>query len=871
METGTLISHYELGGKLGEGGMGEVYKAWDCQLKRPVALKFLRTSQCSPAQVARFEQEARVVAALNHANIATIHEINESDGRPFLAFEYLPGGTLKAALDQLRLSGQQISLAQGLEYAIQLVDALAYAHREGVIHRDIKTANAMFTASGALKLTDFGLAKFGEGIDVTQTGTVMGTPTTMSPEQARGQDSDERSDIFSVGVVLFELFSGEMPFKGANAPAIIYQVVHEPAPQLRQFRPDVLPQLEQIIAKALRKNPTERYQSAGELAAELRKVQRELQVGNSVTRNDADTVVLTDAPTGVSKRGWLRSCSRRRLVRAAYVSAAAAVALAIWLALPVRQTRLVILPFNNIGGNSKDQVLADGFRELLIGKLTGLERPGGLLVTVVTKKETGAKEVTSPADARTRLGANLVLTGSLVHTEEEPRMVVHLQDPQTLEERGSQTINMGRDDLSAAAANIVAMLKLGATVRLRMAVEERRAANPEAIRLYIEGRGLLQNDELDASEAAFRDALKVDMKYGAAWAGLADTLFQKYQHQKVTALIQEADQNAGRALSLQPNAVQVRLLLAQIRLAQNDLVTAEQELKRALTLQPANARAYQLLGWLYEGRKNPSEAEKTYRQAIVMRPDDPAGYIHLGAFYYVQNDLSRAERSFRDALAVAPDNYKAHYNLGAVYEQQERYSAAISELETSKTIAPTASAYSNLGVVYYDAGLYAEAAEMFRQAIAIAGDNSEYIGNYADACRWAPGQGDRAPELYRKAIALLRQTVVANPMDARLHARLATYYVAIRTPSPLGVLAPADRAEAMAEIREALRLDSAQPLVQLYAAVVFEQLGERAKALDAVSKILKEAPGLMRAVRSWPVLQTLRKDPAFGEMVSRRN
>src|SRR5215471_11920138 len=245
METGTLISHYELAGKLGEGGMGEVYKAWDCQLKRPVALKFLRASQCSPAQVARFEQEARVVAALNHANIATIHEINEADGRPFLAFEYLPGGTLKAALDQLRSAGQQISLEQGLEYAIQLVDALAYAHREGVVHRDIKAANAMFTASGALKLTDFGLAKFGESIDVTQPGTVMGTPPTMSPEQAQGKETDERSDVFSAGVVLFELLSGELPFKGSNTAAIIYQVVHEPAPPLKQLRPDCPPALEQ--------------------------------------------------------------------------------------------------------------------------------------------------------------------------------------------------------------------------------------------------------------------------------------------------------------------------------------------------------------------------------------------------------------------------------------------------------------------------------------------------------------------------------------------------------------------------------------------------------------------------------------------------
>src|SRR5215831_4317272 len=254
MEPGTKISHYEIAAKLGQGGMGVVYKAWDQKLKR-------------------------AVSALNHPNIATIYDIDECDGHPFLALEYLPGGTLDSALDQLRAARQQISLEQGLEWAIQLAEALAHAHAHGVIHRDIKTANVMFAESGALKLTDFGLAKMGEGVTITQTGTVMGTPAAMAPEQALGLEADERSDVFSTGVVLYELFTGERPFKGANAAAVLYQVVHEPAPPLSQFRPGAPIALGQIVSKAVNKNPAARHQTAAGLALELRALRRELLTG----------------------------------------------------------------------------------------------------------------------------------------------------------------------------------------------------------------------------------------------------------------------------------------------------------------------------------------------------------------------------------------------------------------------------------------------------------------------------------------------------------------------------------------------------------------------------------------------------------------
>ena len=257
MIPGGKISHYEIGAKLGEGGMGVVYQARDVKLARSVALKFLPSHLVDSGEhLARFRREARAISALNHPNIATIYDVDEADGYCFLALEYLPGGTLRSSLDQLKAAGQALPLEQGLDYAIDIAEALAHAHKHGVIHRDIKPANMLFSETGALKVTDFGLAKLTEGSltegsGITQTASIQGTPVAMSPEQAQGLEVDERSDVFSAGVVMFEIFGGDLPFRGANAASVLYQVVHTPAPPLGKLRADVPAGLAAIVEKAL--------------------------------------------------------------------------------------------------------------------------------------------------------------------------------------------------------------------------------------------------------------------------------------------------------------------------------------------------------------------------------------------------------------------------------------------------------------------------------------------------------------------------------------------------------------------------------------------------------------------------------------------
>src|SRR5215813_1901048 len=292
MSQGTTIGHYEITGKLGEGGMGVVYKAWDQKLRRYVALKFLPPRQAGSAgQAARLRQEAHAISALNHPHIATIYDIDEVEGQFFLTLEFLPGGTLQSHLDHLKAAGKTLNLEQGIEYAVQIADALAHAHAHGVIHRDVKTGNMLLTESGSLKITDFGLAKLlAHESTMTEPGKVIGTPATMSPEQAEGLEVDARSDIFSAGVVIFEMLNGELPFKGNTPAALLYQVVHTTPPPLSQFRADIPIGLEQILRKALEKKPEDRYQTAAELAADLRTLQRNILRSGSDTRGLVDTV-----------------------------------------------------------------------------------------------------------------------------------------------------------------------------------------------------------------------------------------------------------------------------------------------------------------------------------------------------------------------------------------------------------------------------------------------------------------------------------------------------------------------------------------------------------------------------------------------------
>lgn len=869
MNPGKTISHYEIAEKLGDGGMGVVYKAWDTKLARFVALKFLPAHMAHSAdQVTRLKQEARAISALNHPNIATIYDLDESAGQWFLALEYLPGGTLKTALDQIRAAGQQMSLEQGLDYAQQIADGLAHAHLHGVVHRDVKPGNMLFSSSGALKITDFGLAKLSEGADLTQTGSVLGTPASMSPEQAQGQEADARSDIFSAGVVLFEIFTAEMPFKGSTPVAMMHQVVYTEAPPLSQFRSGIPVALDRIVSKALVKNRAERYQTAAELAADLKSLRRELLLGSVTGRSSLETVAVTAVPARRRRSPALvaAACLVSGLVAlgTGWVAWPAlrnsSTAVLAWLharALPAEK-RLVILPFRNAGGDPKDQAFVDGLREVVINNLTRLERPGGSLLVVVSADENQAREISGAADAAKRLGANLVMTGSVVQEAGKSQVYVNLQDPQDLGILRSEKLDASPASLTSGAERLVRMLELGINDAARQALSSAMSGDPEAVRNYVEGRGHLLRERYDQAGRAFRDAVARDQKFALAWAALAESLRQRYRIEKDPALLNEAEMSAARAVELNGRLAEVHITRSQVYRERANYPEAERELREALRLEPANSVALRVLGVVYAAMKRDKEAEETYAKAIEARPGDIVAQLNQGNFFFARERRPEAERSFLRVVDLAPENFAAHNNLGLVYLQMGRNTDALREAQMAVQIAPNAVSHSNLGAALFRSKRYSEASVEYKQAVDLADKNADYWGNLAEAYHLAPDLRDKAPAAYRKAIELLQPQLRANPDDARLHARLAMYYAAIP-----------DRQMALAQIGDALRLDKASAYVHFRSALVFEQLGDRPRALAALGSALAAGESSAEILGS-PFLEQLRKDPQFARLLSSR-
>jgi tetratricopeptide (TPR) repeat protein len=688
----------------------------------------------------------------------------------------------------------------------------------------------------------------------------------MSPEQAQGQETDQRSDVFSLGVIMFEIFSGELPFRGENSLAVLHQIVNVTAPGLRQQRSGIPVALDRIVAKALERDRAERYQSAADLATDLRTLRRELLFGSSTQRSSLETVAIGTAPTR-RRRG--PSLQRALGIAAAFV----VLGLGAWLGWPsVRartvswfraqslpaEKRLAILPFRNIGGNSKDQAFVDGLREVVINKLTRLEGPVGALVVVVSPDEVRVKEISTAADAWKRLGANLVMTGSVVTAGQQPQLIVNLEDPQTLTVLRSETIDASHSDLMAQSENLVRMLELGLNDQTRQTLQAGDSHNPDAVRYYVEGLGYLLRfdrvENLDLSAAAFRDAISKDPNYTLAWAGLAQALGEKYKIQKDPAVLAQAADSGGRALHLNGKLAAVHITVGEIQLAQGEYVAAAQELQAALKLEVANAKAFHILGDAYQAMGKYEEAEATYKKAIELRPGDAAGYYYLGTFYFRREQLPAAELSFRRAVELAPDSYLALSNLGGVYLRMGRYSEAVDEFVKSVSIAPSARAYGNLGAAYYYLKSYAEAVPPYQRAVDISPKESANWGNLADAYRWTPALREQAPAAFRRAIQLLQQEIKVDPRNPRLHARLAMYHAAV-----------GDRAPALAEIADALRLDPSQAYVQYRAGLVYEETGDRENALNHIELALRA--GEPRAeILAAPPLERLRKDSRFARM-----
>ena len=847
-----IISHYRIHEKLGAGGMGVVYKAEDIRLGRLVALKFLPDhSVRDPRALERFKREARTASALDHPNICTIYEIDDDQGRPFIAMQLLDGKTLRE-----RIGDHPVPLGTLLDWALQITDALQTAHAKGIMHRDIKPANIFITERGQAKILDFGLAKLtavdlmGSGDatlsstgSLTHTGAAIGTVAYMSPEQARGEALDARTDLFSFGVLLYEMATGRQAFSGPTWAVTVYAILGQAPMSLNESMPGLPQRLQEIIDKCLIKNRDLRYQSAADIHHDLLRLKKDYESGKSLksvrvatTWSPKRVLLLATAAAAVAVLVAAGVWGPRLLRRLAASQAGTARSASL---VPERKS-IAVLPFADIAGDPKLTAFGKGLLEDVAAKLSQLSANHDL--EVIPARTLEDKKVATLADAKKEFGVSLGLTVSLEQAGDLVRAAYSLTDAKSGKNLAGAQITAPVSDLftieDQMANGVASALQISLRSDEKQAFGAHSTSLPEAYQYYVQGRGYLQDprkpENLTSAEIVFKQALKIDPNFGQAEAGLGETYWLKYQMGKQKQAIVPAQEACTKAVDLGNAGAEGHMCLGLLEDGTGQYEKAAEQFQQAMQLEPANERAYTSLAGAYQHLNQPDKAEETYKRAIAVRPQYWRGYSFLGTFYIAQAEYEKAAAMFRRATELDPESYLAFNNLGAALLYAGKDDEAAQAFEKSLALRPNRDAYNNIAVAQFRLHRFKNAVLNFKEALKIDDTDYQNWGNMGDAAYYG-GDTTSAMEYYRKAISLAEPQLKINPRDAGVLGDLASYY------SMLG-----DRKQALSYLDRSLQLGPGDKDLLLNAAVVYNQLHETGPALEWLSKAL--AAGYSRSV-----------------------
>jgi eukaryotic-like serine/threonine-protein kinase len=732
---GQTISHYRILEQIGSGGMGVVYKAQDTRLDRVLALKFLPEKMAQdPQALERFRREARAASALNHPGICTIYDIGEQDGHAFIAMEFIDGETLRS-----RIGGKPLPLDAILNFGIQIADALDAAHAEGIIHRDIKPANIFITKRGQAKVLDFGLAKLiskgvasgeadsggGSSASTSIVGIISGTPSYMSPEQIRGDDLDPRSDIFSLGLVLYEMATGRQAFGGLAGGAVIEAVLTRPPAPVRSINADIPPRLEEIINEALRKDRGERYQNAAEIRADLEQIRRESDSGRTAVADDPNL-----SSTG-RRRARSSSTTQTGMARPERVSKVI--------------TSLAVLPFENTSRDPEYEYLSDGIAGSLINSLASVPKLRVMAQSTVFRYK--GREIDPLAVGRD-LNVRAVVTGRMIQSGGSLRIGAELVDVAT----GSQLwgaqydrkpgdIFVIQDEISN---EISGKLRLQLTRPEKKKLNRRHTEDPEAYRLYLQGRHHWNRWTEEGFYKAieyFQQAVEKDPRYALAYTGVAESYvllgwnsylpakeaFPKAKVAAVTAI--EFDQELGEAHSP----------LAAVH-------------------------------WLFDW--NWQEARTRFQRSLELNPCYPTGNHWHAEFVMTMGRQIEAIALMKQSRELDPLSLIINDAIGWANYMARRYDEALEQLLRTVELDPNYPVtYWILGLVYRKTGRYDQAIKEGEKGVNLSGGSpllrAALAQTYAEA-----GKSGAARQVLDELTALAKQKYVAPHFFAGIHIAL---------------------------------------------------------------------------------------------------
>ena len=872
LSAGAVVGNYKILGLAGAGGMGVVYRALDVKLERTVALKFLPEYLVSSGDdKERFLREARTASSLDHPNIGVIHGLEETtDGRSFIVMAYYAGETLVR-----KITRGPLPLDEAVDIGIQMAEGLAAAHAGTVVHRDIKPSNVILTQSGVAKIVDFGLARLTSS-GSTQSISTAGTVGYMSPEQTVGKYVDQRTDIWSLGIVLAEMVTGKNPFLRETPAATIFAILNEPPRPMEDLPLDLL----RVIYRALSKEPATRYQSCREMVADLKEV-----------RSHLDPAASTAAPASQSSSRSLRSSSvtaelRKQIEQASRPTWAPATAPSRWnwwlagagvtavvvAALsfmpPVRdrvagwfsrqEEHIAVLPFENVGNDPANEAVSAGLMDSLASRLTNLE-VGKQSLWVVPTSEVRRRKIADPSSALHELGATVAVEGSLQREGQAIHLTVNLVNTKTLRQIGSVTLEDRAGDFSTledeAVARVAKLMRIQVTPEMLRAMGG--AVNAGAYESYLKALGYTQRYDkpgnLDLAIASLDDAVRADPRFALGFAQLGEAFRLKYQLDKNTKWIDEALANCRKAQQLDDRSPVVYVTLGHIHRNTGKYDLALQEYQRALQLDPHSADAVIGLAKSYDSAGRMADAEASYRKAIALRPDSWDGYNFLGSFLDDHQRYDEAIVQFRRAIQLTPDNAPLYLNLGAVYidtGNPKNFPEAERMLRKSIALEPSYAAYANLGSLYIQEVKYAEATDAVEKALQLNDKDYMVWGNLAIAYEGRKNK-EKAAQARDREIALLEQAALDTPRDALVQSFLGLLYAKKKL-----------REQAIPRIQSALALSPNDPAVLGAVGEAYEDLGDRAQALQYIERSL-QAGNTLPALKNIPDLQGLISDPSF--------
>jgi serine/threonine-protein kinase len=694
---GQTISHYKILEKLGEGGMGVVYKAEDTKLRRTVALKFLPPELMRDSEAKeRFLHEAQAAAALEHQHICNIYEIDEAEDQIFIVMTCFDGQTLKEKIE----SGP-LKIDEALKITIQAAEGLQAAHEKGIIHRDIKSANIMINEKDQVKIMDFGLAKLKGQTKITKEGSTLGTAAYMSPEQAQGVDVDHKTDIWSLGVVLYEMITGQLPFKGEYEQAVLYSIINEEPEPLTALRTGVPMELERIVNKTLAKDTLERYQHADDLVVDLRKLKEESKPGIKTTKKDIG-------------RSYVRSVlqTRRFILPLSFLLAVLVVIggyfifkgkkaekapsqttfKAVKISVPKWENSVAVLPFRDFSPGKDQEYFCDGMTDAIIGRLSRVKKLKIISLTSVLQYKNQVRNIKKIGQ---ELEVDTILEGTIQKEGNKIRInaqLINVADDSHIwhntYNRELESVFAIQDDISQSIVKALEIEllgeKKGESKDVRGSYYTRSTA---AYDFYIQGRFFWQKrtkESLKKAIESFNKSLEKNPVYAPAYAGLADTYFimawSRYLPREEG--YDKAEQAALKALKIDDQLAEAHTSLAAIKLEHHwDFAGAKKSFQRAIELNPGYATAhhwYARYFWYTAGFNNAiSEA----KQALELDPLSPSINSNLGWTYFYARKYDKAIEVTQRTIGMYPDFSQFHLVLVWAYFEKSKYEDALNEIK----------------------------------------------------------------------------------------------------------------------------------------------------------------------------------------------